>query len=79
MQIGEKLRSLFVTILIHGPTAEPLQLWVEFSTDLPDGCVHRLRQQENEELSEEKIKSLALKYIAQLLLPFETLADFNLL
>ncbi|KAI9919486.1 hypothetical protein PsorP6_017447 [Peronosclerospora sorghi] len=68
MQSGAQQRSLLVIIIIYGTPAEPLQLWVELATDLSDDYVHRLRQQENEDPSEEKIKSLALKYIAQLLL-----------
>uniref|UniRef100_A0A7N0UU60 ATP-dependent DNA helicase n=1 Tax=Kalanchoe fedtschenkoi TaxID=63787 RepID=A0A7N0UU60_KALFE len=79
MQSGAQLRSLFVTILIHGPPSEPRQLWDEFRNDLSDDCANRLRQGGNDEPSVEQITSLALTLIMQLLLPFERrLADFNL-
>ncbi|CAI5722376.1 unnamed protein product [Peronospora effusa] len=79
MQSGGKLRSLFVTILIHGPPANPRHLWDIFQHHLSDDLAHRLRQDGNAEPSYDQITSLALHLVANLLAPFEkTLADFSL-
>ena len=79
MQSGAQLHSLFVTILIHGPPAEPRRLWDEFCNHLSDDCAHQLRQHGTTEPSADQITSFALNRIAQLLLGFDkTLGDFNL-
>ena len=44
MQTSSQLRSLFITILTHGPLANPSQLWEDHKVNLTDDCAHRLRQ-----------------------------------
>ena len=40
MQTGSQLRSLFITILTHGPPANPSHLWEDHKVNLSDDCAH---------------------------------------
>ena len=63
MQTGSQLRSLFITILIHGPPANPSHLWEDHKVNLSDNCTHRLRQHGIDVPTEDHIYSLALLHI----------------
>jgi hypothetical protein len=79
MQTGAQLRSLFVTILIHGPLANSRHLWDVFKVNLSDDCAQRLRRNGNENPSSDHVESLSLNIIKDLLSAYEkSLEDFNL-
>lgn len=61
MQTGARLRSLFVTILIHGPPTNSLQLWDRHSHSLSDDCELQANGVENP--TEGHMTGLALNLI----------------
>ena len=80
MQTGSQLRSLFITILTHGPPANPSNLWEDHKVNLSDDCAHRLRQHGIDVPTEDQIYSLALLHIQDELARTlgKTLVDYGL-
>ena len=80
MQTGSQLRSLFITILSHGPPANPSHLWEDHKVNLADDCAHRLRQRGIEVPTDDQIYSLALLHIQDELARTlgKTLLDYGL-
>ena len=80
MQTGSQLRSLFITILTHGPPANPSQLWEDHKVNLANDCAHRLRQRGIDYPSEDQIYSLELLHIQDELATTlgKTLLDYGL-
>ena len=80
MQTGSQLRSLFITILTHGPPDNPSQLWEDHKVNLSDDCADRLRQRGIDYPTEDQIFSLALLHIQDELATTlgKTLLDYGL-
>ena len=80
MQTGSQLRSLFITILTHGPPENPSQLWEDHKVNLSDDCAHRLRQHGIDYPTEDQIYCLALLHIQDELATTlgKTLLDYGL-
>ena len=52
---GDRLRHIFVTLLVHAMPADPLALWEKFKDYLAEDYIHKLRlkyQEEEKELTE---------------------------
>ena len=80
MQIGSQLRSLFITVLTHGPPANPSHLWEDHKVNIADDCAHRLRQRGIDVPTEDQIYSLTLLHIKDELARMlgKTLLDYGL-